>query len=146
MTTLATRPQLLSRLQQVPLKYPFAFGVVLSGFKTSFSDLLVQKVCHLFLVFLWQVSKLQHADWKFVSLPKGGWKTSRDRLEKKCCICFVWVFVPRRRSGMQFGACFQLLIWLLLTIGDCSTPYTFRFLADCSLMQKRLLNLDGAKS
>jgi hypothetical protein len=36
---------MLSRLQQVPLKYPFAFGVVLSGFKTSFSDLLVQKVC-----------------------------------------------------------------------------------------------------
>ncbi|CAJ1957745.1 unnamed protein product [Cylindrotheca closterium] len=45
---------MLSRLQQIPLQYPFAFGVVLSGFKTSFSDLLVQKV----------IERRQEIDWK----------------------------------------------------------------------------------
>jgi len=35
---------LWSRLRSIPVEYPFAFGVVFSGFKTSFSDLLVQKV------------------------------------------------------------------------------------------------------
>lgn len=54
MMILANRSQLLSRLQQVPLKYPFAFGVVLSGFKTSFSDLLVQKI----------VERRQEIDWR----------------------------------------------------------------------------------
>eukprot|EP00980_Cylindrotheca_fusiformis_P000417 scaffold101_cov123-Cylindrotheca_fusiformis.AAC.20 len=39
-----TRLSLWSKAKAVPASYPFAFGVVLSGFKTSFSDLLVQKV------------------------------------------------------------------------------------------------------
>lgn len=33
-----------NKVSSVPAKYPFAFGVAFSGFKTSFSDLLVQKV------------------------------------------------------------------------------------------------------
>lgn len=51
---LSHRTQLWSRLKKVPLTYPFAFGVVLSGFKTSFSDLLVQKV----------VERKKEIDWK----------------------------------------------------------------------------------
>ena len=33
-----------ARTKSIPVEYPFAFGFVLSGFKTSFSDLLVQTV------------------------------------------------------------------------------------------------------
>jgi hypothetical protein len=35
---------LLSKFQNIPVRYPLAFGIVFSGMKTSFSDLLVQKV------------------------------------------------------------------------------------------------------
>ena len=35
---------LVTRMRSIPMEYPFAFGVVFSGFKTSFSDLMVQKV------------------------------------------------------------------------------------------------------
>ncbi len=45
---------LWSRVRSLPAAYPFAFGVVLSGFKTSFSDLLVQKV----------VEQREKIDWK----------------------------------------------------------------------------------
>lgn len=45
---------LWSRLKLIPVTYPFAFGVVLSGCKTSFSDLLVQKV----------VEQREKVDWK----------------------------------------------------------------------------------
>jgi hypothetical protein len=50
MATMITR-SLWSKAKGVPVAYPFTFGVVLSGFKTSLSDLLVQKVrenCFLF--------------------------------------------------------------------------------------------------
>jgi hypothetical protein len=43
MATMITR-RLWSKAKAVPVSFPFRFGVVLSGFKTSFSDLLVQKV------------------------------------------------------------------------------------------------------
>jgi predicted amino acid-binding ACT domain protein len=43
-----------SRIKSVPVQYPFAFGFVVSGFKTSFSDLLVQKV----------VEQREEIDWK----------------------------------------------------------------------------------
>lgn len=43
-----------SRLTHIPIEYPFAFGVVFSGIKTSFSDLLVQKV----------VERREHIDWR----------------------------------------------------------------------------------
>eukprot|EP00536_Pseudo-nitzschia_multiseries_P005083 jgi/Psemu1/254171/estExt_Genewise1Plus.C_920014 len=43
-----------SKARAVPAKYPLAFGVVLSGFKTSFSDLLVQKV----------VERKEKIDWR----------------------------------------------------------------------------------
>ena len=39
---------------RIPAKYPFAFGVGLSCIKTSFSDLLVQKV----------VERREEIDWK----------------------------------------------------------------------------------
>jgi len=45
---------LWSRIGSIPTEHPFAFGVVLSGFKTSFSDLLVQKV----------VEQREKVDWK----------------------------------------------------------------------------------
>ena len=45
---------LWTRVKSIPMAYPFAFGVVLSGFKTSFSDLLVQKV----------VEQRETIDWK----------------------------------------------------------------------------------
>ena len=45
---------MLSQLQKIPAKYPLAFGIVFSGMKTSFSDLLVQKV----------VERREHVDWK----------------------------------------------------------------------------------
>eukprot|EP00590_Aulacoseira_subarctica_P006161 CAMPEP_0172420532 /NCGR_PEP_ID=MMETSP1064-20121228/6896_1 /TAXON_ID=202472 /ORGANISM="Aulacoseira subarctica , Strain CCAP 1002/5" /LENGTH=409 /DNA_ID=CAMNT_0013160537 /DNA_START=220 /DNA_END=1446 /DNA_ORIENTATION=+ len=43
-----------SRLKSVPIEYPLAFGVVISTAKTSFSDLLVQKV----------VERRENIDWK----------------------------------------------------------------------------------
>lgn len=43
-----------SLLSSYPRSHPFIFGVVVSGFKTSFSDLLVQKV----------VEKREEVDWK----------------------------------------------------------------------------------
>lgn len=53
-TTTLNASQLWSRAKSVPAKYPLAFGVVLSGFKTSFSDLLVQKV----------VERKEKIDWR----------------------------------------------------------------------------------
>lgn len=52
-TTLA-RASMWSRLKSVPSEHPFAFGVFVSGVKTSFSDLLVQKV----------VERREQVDWK----------------------------------------------------------------------------------
>ena len=52
-TTLA-RASVWSRLKSVPSEHPFAFGVFVSGVKTSFSDLLVQKV----------VERKEQVDWK----------------------------------------------------------------------------------
>ena len=43
-----------NRLRSIPATYPFAFGVAISCAKTSFSDLLVQKV----------VQKREQVDWK----------------------------------------------------------------------------------
>jgi hypothetical protein len=43
-----------SRLKSIPKTYPLAFGVIFSGCKTSFSDLLVQKV----------VEQREKVDWK----------------------------------------------------------------------------------
>lgn len=43
-----------SRARTIPMKYPFAFGVAFSTMKTSFSDLLVQKV----------VEQRETIDWK----------------------------------------------------------------------------------
>ena len=51
---LVRQPSIWSRAKSIPVKYPMAFGVVLSGFKTSFSDLLVQKV----------VEQREKVDWK----------------------------------------------------------------------------------
>jgi predicted amino acid-binding ACT domain protein len=45
---------LLCRLKQIPVRYPLAFGMVFSGLKTSFSDLLVQKV----------VEQREQIDWR----------------------------------------------------------------------------------
>jgi hypothetical protein len=45
---------LLSQLKRIPIKYPFAFGMGISTFKTSFSDLLVQSV----------IEKKEQIDWK----------------------------------------------------------------------------------
>ena len=54
-STPLTRASLLwSRLKLVPSEHPFAFGVIISGIKTSFSDLLVQKV----------VERKEQIDWK----------------------------------------------------------------------------------
>jgi hypothetical protein len=50
----STSAAVWSKVKNVPVKYPFAFGVILSGFKTSFSDLLVQKV----------VERKENIDWK----------------------------------------------------------------------------------
>ena len=54
MASLLARHTIWSQARKVPAKYPFAFGVILSGFKTSFSDLVVQKV----------VEKREKVDWK----------------------------------------------------------------------------------
>lgn len=53
-TATSTAYRFWSRTRSVPAKYPLAFGVVLSGFKTSFSDLLVQKV----------VERKEKIDWR----------------------------------------------------------------------------------
>ena len=45
---------MLSRLRSIPVQYPFAFGVVFSGFKTSASDLMAQKL----------VEQRETIDWK----------------------------------------------------------------------------------
>lgn len=54
MSSAVARANLWSRLKSVPSEHPFAFGVVVSGVKTSFSDLLVQKV----------VERKENIDWK----------------------------------------------------------------------------------
>jgi hypothetical protein len=50
---------LWTKVSSVPAKYPFAFGVAFSGFKTSFSDLLVQKV-------------IEQRSWDDVSWKRNG--------------------------------------------------------------------------
>ncbi len=54
MASIVVRPSLWSQAKKIPIRYPLAFGVVLSGFKTSFSDLLVQKV----------VERREKVDWR----------------------------------------------------------------------------------
>lgn len=54
LSTVLARASLWSRLKSVPSEHPFAFGVVVSGVKTSFSDLLVQKV----------VERKEQVDWR----------------------------------------------------------------------------------
>jgi predicted amino acid-binding ACT domain protein len=54
MTSIVLRPSLWQKAQKIPVQYPMAFGVVLSGFKTSFSDILVQKV----------IERREEIDWK----------------------------------------------------------------------------------
>jgi hypothetical protein len=51
---ISTFARTFSYWTQIPAKYPFAFGVGLSCVKTSFSDLLVQKV----------VERREEVDWK----------------------------------------------------------------------------------
>lgn len=41
-------------VKSIPAKYPLAFGIVFSGFKTSFSDLLVQKL----------IERRENVDWR----------------------------------------------------------------------------------
>jgi predicted amino acid-binding ACT domain protein len=53
-TATSSTSSIWNQCRGIPIQYPFAFGVVLSGFKTSFSDLLVQKV----------VERKQKIDWK----------------------------------------------------------------------------------
>lgn len=53
-TTVAAAKSAYSRVASIPASYPFAFGVVFSGIKTSFSDYLVQKV----------VERREQVDWK----------------------------------------------------------------------------------
>eukprot|EP00429_Kryptoperidinium_foliaceum_P010576 CAMPEP_0176001638 /NCGR_PEP_ID=MMETSP0120_2-20121206/230_1 /TAXON_ID=160619 /ORGANISM="Kryptoperidinium foliaceum, Strain CCMP 1326" /LENGTH=425 /DNA_ID=CAMNT_0017334193 /DNA_START=73 /DNA_END=1351 /DNA_ORIENTATION=- len=54
MASVVVRPSFWSQAKKIPARYPMAFGVVLSGFKTSFSDLLVQKV----------VERREKIDWR----------------------------------------------------------------------------------
>ena len=54
LSTTIARSTLWSRLKTIPVEYPFAFGVVISGCKTSCSDLLVQKV----------VERKEKVDWR----------------------------------------------------------------------------------
>jgi len=54
LTQVLARSTLWSRLKSVPSEHPFMFGVVISGVKTSFSDLLVQKV----------VERRETVDWR----------------------------------------------------------------------------------
>jgi predicted amino acid-binding ACT domain protein len=53
-TATSSTSSIWNQVKDIPIKYPFAFGVILSGFKTSFSDLLVQKV----------VERKENVDWK----------------------------------------------------------------------------------
>jgi predicted amino acid-binding ACT domain protein len=48
------RPSLWSQAKKIPIQYPMAFGIALSGCKTSFSDLLVQKV----------IERRENVDWR----------------------------------------------------------------------------------
>lgn len=52
--SMVVRPSIWSQAKKIPAKYPMAFGVIVSGFKTSFSDLLVQKV----------VERREKVDWR----------------------------------------------------------------------------------
>ncbi|CAB9500654.1 Mpv17 / PMP22 family [Seminavis robusta] len=54
LSTVLTKAPLWARLKSVPSEHPFAFGVVISGIKTSCSDLLVQKV----------IERKEQVDWK----------------------------------------------------------------------------------
>jgi hypothetical protein len=54
MATLAAARSTWARVRTVPMRYPFYFGVGLSCVKTSFSDLLVQKV----------VERREEVDWR----------------------------------------------------------------------------------
>jgi hypothetical protein len=54
MASVVARSSVWSQAKKIPVKYPLAFGVVLSGSKTSLSDLLVQKV----------VEKRENVDWR----------------------------------------------------------------------------------
>lgn len=54
LSTAVVKSSLWQRAKEIPVQYPMGFGVVLSGFKTSFSDLLVQKV----------VERREEIDWK----------------------------------------------------------------------------------
>jgi predicted amino acid-binding ACT domain protein len=54
MASVVARSSLWNQVKQIPMKYPMGFGVVLSGTKTSFSDLLVQKV----------VEQREEVDWR----------------------------------------------------------------------------------
>ena len=54
MTSMSSSSRLWSKAKTIPARYPLAFGVVLSGCKTSFSDLLVQKV----------VERKEKIDWR----------------------------------------------------------------------------------
>lgn len=54
MASIVVRPSLWSQAKKIPIRYPMAFGIALSGFKTSFSDLLVQKV----------VERREKVDWR----------------------------------------------------------------------------------
>jgi len=51
---MSSSSRLWSKAKTIPARYPLAFGVVLSGCKTSFSDLLVQKV----------VERKEKIDWR----------------------------------------------------------------------------------
>jgi len=54
MASIVVRPSIWSQAKKIPARYPMAFGIVLSGCKTSFSDLLVQKV----------VERREKVDWR----------------------------------------------------------------------------------
>jgi hypothetical protein len=54
MASLSAARTTWSRMKTIPVRYPFYFGVGLSCFKTSFSDLLVQKV----------VERREEIDWR----------------------------------------------------------------------------------
>lgn len=61
-TRVVNSPQAMSvwsKAKAWPSEHPFAFGVIVSGFKTSFSDLLVQKV-------------VERKDWKDVDWKRNA--------------------------------------------------------------------------
>ena len=53
-STIVARASTWNRIKSIPATYPLGFGIVFSGLKTSFSDLLVQKV----------VEQREKVDWK----------------------------------------------------------------------------------